>query len=243
MFSIDKLKGSKALALLLDPDKTVIDDSWLEIIREANPDLILLGGSQPFDYHLLDSMVDKLKANLTIPLVGFPGTVDQIHPKYDALLALSVVQSSDANYIFSPLFKAAKIIDELNLSTYYTPYLIIGSSGETAVEKALENKISIIDNETVLKSYLLGLKILNPICLYLEAGSGSKYVINSEYVKQTRNLLLDTYLFAGGGVRNIKQAEEIWTSGADCLVVGNWVEDCPSALINLANSRNILNGR
>jgi geranylgeranylglyceryl phosphate synthase family protein len=241
MFDFDYLKGSKALALLLDPDKTVIDSSWVKIIQEAKPDLILIGGSQPFAYSLLDSMVNILKENLSVPIIGFPGAVNQIHPKYDALLALSVVQSSDPKFILAPIFQVADLVEELSISSFFTPYIILGTTGHTAVEKVLDKKIISLSDAEIVKSYMLGLKIINPACVYLEAGSGSSQILSSNYVKLASEILIPSYLFAGGGVRSIHDAMELWRAGADCLVVGNWIEESPHALHELARARDHVN--
>jgi len=238
MFDFDSLKRSKALALLLDPDKTVIDDAWLAIIKEANPDLILIGGSQPFSAERLDDMVKKLKANLSIPLIGFPGDITQIHKDLDGLLALSVVQSVDAQFVLFPLFQVASLVRKLSLPTFYTPYLILGTDGQTAVELALKNKLKRIHEPDIFENFIDGLNILNPPCVYLEAGSGSTQVLNSEFVRIARRGLKRPYLLAGGGIRFIEQAEGLWQAGADCIVVGNWIEQSPKSLLELSAARN-----
>ena len=242
MLGFDSQKKSKSIALLLDPDKTRIDLDWIKVINIASPDLILIGGSQPFPVALLDDMVTCLKENCQVPILGFPGDVSQVHPSQDGLLALSVLQSSDPRFILSPLFQIAKFIDQHKIPTYFTPYLILGSSGQTSVEKVLKDKLTPIENIDSLASYLLGLKVLNPPCIYLEAGSGAENIINLNYVAWTKNKLPSSYLFAGGGVRELAQLHELWSAGADCVVVGNWIENDKHALIDICIERNKING-
>jgi putative glycerol-1-phosphate prenyltransferase len=241
MFDFDYLYRSKALALLLDPDKVIIDQNWIDVIIEASPDLILIGGSQPFPFEKLANMVEILKQEVDIPLIGFPGDISQIHIKLDALLALSVVQSTNTKYVLSPLFQVSEFVVKNHLTTFFTPYLILGQTGETAVEKILNDKMNQIKDIKSLESYLYGLQIINPRIVYLEAGSGSADILDSNFVTRTKEILSSSYLFAGGGVRSIEQALTLWEAGADCVVVGNWIEDSKSALKELGTIRNEVN--
>ena len=43
MFDFDYLKKSKSIALLIDPDETRINTDWINLIKIASPDLILMG--------------------------------------------------------------------------------------------------------------------------------------------------------------------------------------------------------
>jgi putative glycerol-1-phosphate prenyltransferase len=242
MFDFDYLKKSKSIALLIDPDETRINTDWINLINTTSPDLILIGGSQPFPIAILDEMVTCLKANCQIPLLAFPGDINQVNPMMDGLLALSVVQSFDARFILSPLFHISKFIDKKKISTFFTPYLILGGSGLTSVEKVLEDKINLIDQIDTLEDYLLGLKVLSPACIYLEAGSGSEKILNLDYVARAKNILPSSYIFAGGGVRKLTQLHELWTAGADCVVVGNWIERDKQALVDICIERNKING-
>jgi len=98
-----------------------------------------------------------------------------------------------------------------------------------------------LSDAEIVKSYMLGLKIIRPACVYLEAGSGSSQVLSSNYVKIASDILIHSYVFTGGGVRSIHHAMELWRAGADCLVVGNWIEESPHALMELARARDFAN--
>jgi len=56
---------------------------WINIINTASPDLIFIGGDQPFTIANLDEMVTYLKANCQIPLLAFPGDINQGNPIMD----------------------------------------------------------------------------------------------------------------------------------------------------------------
>ena len=153
MFSFDNLKSMKTLALLLDPDKVVLDRRWLSAIKQSSPNIILVGGSQPFPFEKLDLMIQSLKAEVDIPIVGFPGDITQIHYDFDALLALSVIQSTDTQFVLDPLIEVAKNLIENNISAFFTPYLLLNGSGTTSVERVLKDKmkkISSLDKSKII---------------------------------------------------------------------------------------------
>ena len=241
MRDFDFTIGSKNLALLLDPDKTTIDNIWIETIIQSRPDFILIGGSQPFKPIKMKTMMDTLKENLSIPLIGFPGDKTQVQSGLDALLALSVIHSTDSHYILDPLFQISEFVLENKIKTFYTPYIVLGLTGETAVEKVLKGKINKISDKQSFEPYLCGLSILNPSVIYLEAGSGSESIIDLEILAKTKSVLKSTFVFSGGGVRSGAQAKAIWSAGADCVVVGNWIEESLLGLLELAEIRNNLN--
>lgn len=241
MKDFDFPHGSKALALLLDPDKTVVDNRWIETIAETKPDMILIGGSQSFEPFKMKKMIDSLKENLPIPLIGFPGDKSQVQVGLDALLALSVIQSTDNRFILDPLFQVSEFVIDNKIKTFYTPYILLGQTGNTAVEIILKDKINSIGNLQSFAPYLYGLSILQPRVVYLEAGSGSSKVIDLEFVSETKSVLSNTFVFTGGGVRSGEQARALWQAGADCVVVGNWIEESHQGLFELAEIRNNLN--
>jgi geranylgeranylglyceryl phosphate synthase family protein len=243
MKDFDFPNGSKTLALLLDPDKAVIDNLWLDAIAKAKPDFILIGGSQPFSPIKMKTMIETLKDHLSIPLIGFPGDKTQVQEGLDALMALSVIQSTDSRYILDPLFQISDFVVKNSITTYYTPYIILGQGGDTAVEIILKDKINSISDIQSFARYLNGLSIIQPKVVYLEAGSGSKSIIDLEFVTKTKSILKNTFLFTGGGIRSKEQAEQLWLAGADCVVVGNWIEQSLDGLLELAEIRNNLNSQ
>jgi len=239
MHSFDSLRKSKAFALLIDPDKTVIDNWWIKAILASRPNFILIGGSQEFPYEKLDKIVITLKANCDIPLLIFPGSKQQIHPKVDGLLALSVLQSRKSKFILEQLIDSSLILSQTRMGVFYTPYLILSTSGNTAVEIALENNFEKIISKRDFEKYIQTIYYLNPPCVYLEAGSGADKSVSSEYIQWTANKL-SSYLFVGGGIDSSQRAIEAWKAGADCIVIGNSVEKNLNFLAEVSSAREFI---
>src|SRR5690606_4684064 len=82
----------KMLAILIDPDTP--DTSLLtEIVKQVNlakADFIFVGGSLLLKDHL-DACIQTIKSLTDIPVVLFPGSANQVSPKADAILFLSLI--------------------------------------------------------------------------------------------------------------------------------------------------------
>ena len=118
-----KAKGATYL-VLLDPDK--ISNSriapFIKHCEKSGVDGFLIGGSLMISGDL-ESFIETVKVETTLPLIIFPGSVNQISPLADAILFLSVISGRNAEHLIgkhvtaSPLIKRAKVEP---ISTGYT---------------------------------------------------------------------------------------------------------------------------
>ncbi len=86
---------------------------------------------------------------------------------------------------------------------------------------------------TALAGEQLGLRFM-----YLDAGSGADFPINSNMIKAIKKVI-KTPLFVGGGIKTQSEMEEAWMSGADIVVVGNAIETNKDLLLNFNVIHNI----
>jgi len=95
-----KAKSYKAFAVLIDPDKLNEQRllSTIDIAVKAKVDFFFVGGSLVVT-DTLDSMVATIKKHCSIPVVLFPGSPDQITPKADALLYLSLISGRNSELL------------------------------------------------------------------------------------------------------------------------------------------------
>ena len=87
-----KKAGKKQLAVLVDPDKADGDDLKRlgELSMKAGVDYFFAGGSLLTTGNIFDC-VKGLKENSDIPVVLFPGSVQQLTADADAVLFLSLI--------------------------------------------------------------------------------------------------------------------------------------------------------
>ena len=218
-------KEEKLLAVLIDPDKMVIENTS-DFIKKVNQSIathIFVGGSTVDDFKT-ELLVLEIKKNTNLPVVLFPGGVSQITENADALLFLSLISGRNSDYLIGKHVEAVSRLREMSLEILPTGYLLIESGKETAVQKVTHTKPlarqkfqHIVD--TAKAGELLGMKLI-----YLEAGSGAKHPVAERIISEVKKEL-QIPLIVGGGIRSKKQLDEAYNSGADLVVIGTAFEE------------------
>ncbi len=225
-----KQQGKKQLAILVDPDKTFGKDlERLTIEAQRHKvDYFFVGGSLITDGDL-SACVRLIKDNCTIPVVLFPGGVDQIDPNADALLFLSLISGRNPELLIGHHVTAAPLLMDRKLEVIPTGYILIESGTVTTVQY-VSNTLPIPANKTeiaaatALAGELLGLKLI-----YAEAGSGAKNPVSIEMIKAIKEHLTIP-LIVGGGIRTPEKVAANFKAGADLIVIGNSLEKNPELL-------------
>jgi putative glycerol-1-phosphate prenyltransferase len=217
-------KGA-AYLILLDPDK-INDDklpSFVRYCEKSNVDGFLVGGSLMMNGDF-KSFIEQVKANTNLPVIIFPGDVNQIYKPADAILYLSVVSGRNPEHLIGKHVLAAPIIKKLKIEPISTGYIIVESGTKTTAEyfsgsaPVPRNKPEIAA-ATALASQYLGMKLI-----YLEAGSGADNSVPNEMVKAVSDYC-DIPVVVGGGIKNPRVAREKVNNGAKIIVTGNFFEN------------------
>ena len=129
-----KKAKKKLLAILIDPDKIEISTIGLvsKKINQSPATHIFIGGST-FIGNQLDEIILKLKSNVSIPIILFPGNLIQISDKADAVLFLTLISGRNPDYLIEHQVNAVPILQKTNLEVISTGYILIESGTETAV--------------------------------------------------------------------------------------------------------------
>lgn len=220
-----KKENRKLLAILLDPDKLVINQ-LLEIcatIKKSPATHIFVGGSS-FEGTHLDQLILELKTQLNLPIVLFPGNLSQISNKADGILFLILLSGRNPDYLIEHQVKAVPILEKTNLDIISTGYILIESGSETAVQRVSKTKPLARNNpyyvaQTAKAGQFIGNKII-----YLEAGSGAKNAVPLEMIQKVSNSI-SIPLIVGGGIRSKKQINDAFDNGADLVVIGTAFEN------------------
>lgn len=233
--------GQKQFAVLVDPDKNYLNKNFIDLINQSKPDYVFVGGSQDFSKERLDTTISELKTKTSIPVVLFPGSQSQLSEAADAVLALSVIQAENNCFVFSHLIECIDEMIQKDLKIYFSPYILGPGSELTSVGKVLKGAFHKIENISTFQRYLKVLSLVKPKVVYIEAGSGSENKISNEWVSTAKKYLSDSYLIIGGGVRKRYDVESFWDEGADCVVVGNYLEQNPVSILEFCECRNNYN--
>ncbi len=218
-----KTANRKLVALLIDPDKAT------NYTNLDGIDLILVGGSFFYDVIYLDELILKLKSKFKIPVIAFPLDQYQFSSNFDGVLLLSLISGRNPEYLISKHVSAFSILHKLRDILLPTGYVLVDGGNVTAVQY-ITNTLPIPSDkpELVAATASVG-EIMGLKSIYLEAGSGALFPINSDVIKNVSSLL-NVPLFVGGGIKSIRQMHDAFQAGADVVVIGTIVETNPEFL-------------
>jgi putative glycerol-1-phosphate prenyltransferase len=218
-------KGEKLLAILLDPDKTGIDEipSISKRIENLNAHFIFVGGSFVAN-GMTSNFVKILKENTKIPIVLFPGDYSQVTNEADALLFLSLLSGRNPEYLIEQQIKAVPFLKNSTLEIIPTGYILIdGGTNSSVLKVSKTTPISQKNIELAVATAVAGMYKGKQL-IYLEAGSGAKTVVNTQLISEVKkNMTIP--LIVGGGIRSKEQLNNAYNAGADLVVIGTAFEE------------------
>ncbi len=236
-----KAKSNKAFAVLIDPDKLNEQSllSTIEIAVKAKVDFFFVGGSLVVT-DTLDTMVATIKKHCSIPVFLFPGSPDQITPKADALLYLSLISGRNSELLIGQHVISAPFVKQSGLEIIPVGYMLIDGGSPTTVSY-ISNTNPIPSNKndiaicTAMAGEMLGLRLI-----YMDAGSGALKAIPTAMIKEVAKHI-QIPLVVGGGITTPDKAKENCLAGADIIVVGNAAEKDPDLITAISNAIHSLN--
>ncbi|OUW79951.1 MAG: geranylgeranylglyceryl/heptaprenylglyceryl phosphate synthase [bacterium TMED217] len=210
--------------ILIDPDKKN-DEKIDQIVESANDndvDAIFVGGSIMMDrfYH---KRIERIKHISDIPVILFPGGVNQVNKYYDAMLFMSLMSGRNPHYLIGEQVIAAPIVNDFGLETIPTGYLLIDGGSPTTVEFISGTKPLPSNRPDIIISHALAAQFMGMQLLYLEAGSGAMNTVPVDVISKVSNET-SLSLVVGGGIRTPKDALEIVNAGASFVVIGSAIE-------------------
>lgn len=217
-------KGA-AYLILIDPDKTREDSlpEFLAHCKESGVDGFLIGGSLLLHTNLNDYL-KLIKENTDLPVIIFPGGVEQISPYADALLYISLISGRNPDHLIGKHVAGAPIIKKIGIETLSTGYMLIDSGKPTTAEYMSGSKPIPRNKPEIAASTGLAAEYMGMQFLYLEAGSGADKPVPNEMVKMVSSVC-NLPVIVGGGLRDPETIKEKVAAGAKIIVTGNYFED------------------
>lgn len=229
-------KRGACYVILIDPDNKN-DDSILSQVEMANRsevDAIFVGGSLMMDWKSNDR-VKKIKQIANIPVILFPGGVNQITSNYDAMLFLSLLSGRNPHYLIGEQVISAPIVKDIGLEAISTGYILLDGGNVTSVEFMSGTRPIPMDKKDIVASHALAGQYLGMKSIYLEAGSGAKNYIPSDIVELVSNFV-SIPIIVGGGISSPKIAAKLVKAGASIIVTGTAIEKNHSSMIDFASA-------
>jgi len=218
-------KGKKLLAILLDPDKTTSTEipSISKRIESLKANFIFVGGSF-VEKGITDIFVQKLKEHTNIPSVLFPGDYSQVTNNADGLLFLSLLSGRNPEYLIEQQIKAVPFLKNSNIEIIPTGYILIDGGTNSSVLKVSKTTAIPQNNIELAVSTAVAGMYKGKQLIYLEAGSGAKFPVNSKLISEVKKYI-NIPLIVGGGIKTKEQLNAAYNNGADLVVIGTAFEN------------------
>ncbi|SHF86018.1 geranylgeranylglyceryl/heptaprenylglyceryl phosphate synthase [Flavobacterium defluvii] len=220
-----KKKGQKLLAILLDPDKILLENlgRLIEKINQSPATHIFVGGSI-VQNNILEELIAELKQKTNLPVILFPGDPSQISSKADGILFLSLLSGRNPDYLIEYQVQAAPILKKTNLEVISTGYILIESGNETAVARVSKTEPLNRENLDLALATAQAGEMLGNKLIYLEAGSGAKKPVPLEMISLIAQNI-EIPVIVGGGIVDLHGIKNAYNAGADLVVIGTAFEN------------------
>lgn len=214
-------KKGAAFFILVDPDKITIESipELLSKLESADVDAILVGGSLIFDSDF-QNFIKTIKTFSKLPVIIFPGGVEQVSPYADAILFLSIISSRNPENLIGKQVIAAPLIHRINLEPISTGYILVESGKVTTAEFLSNSKPIPRHKPELAAAHALAAEYLGMKLVYLEAGSGAELSVPEEMIFAVSRTC-SIPVIVGGGIRTPELARKKVEAGAKIIVVGN----------------------
>ncbi len=232
-----KEKGRVVLPLL-DPDKVIEDPQYFkDAVTSLCPyaTAYLVGGSTGVSQLETEETVKLIKTTCNKPVIIFPGSPCQVTPSADAILFMSLLNSTNRKYLVDYQLDGALLVYRYKLEAIPTAYIIVGEGGTAGWVG--EAKAIPPNKPELLAMYVLAARYMGFRLVYLEAGSGVKETVPPNMVALAKKLLgEEVILIVGGGIRDAEKATTILRSGADGIVIGTIIEKDIERAVEIARA-------
>ena len=222
--------------VLIDPDKKNDKniDQCVESANQNGADALFVGGSIMMD-SLYQQRVERIKSMAEIPIILFPGGVNQLNNNYDAMLFMSLLSGRNPHYLIGEQVIAAPIVKDYGIETIPTGYLLIDGGSPTTVEFISGTRPIPSNRPDIAVSHALAGQFLGMQLIYLEAGSGALNKVSEEMIKQVSNEI-NIGLIVGGGIRTPEDAKSIVDAGASYVVIGSVLEKSTTLITEFSSA-------
>ena len=221
-----KIKETKDAGyfVLIDPDKWQPDELVKLAVQasEDGADAILVGGSLVLSASF-DELVKKIKYQIEVPLIIFPGSQTQVSKYADAIFFLSLISGRNPTYLIGEQVRAAPAIKAHRIEAISVGYMLIESGSTTSAEVMSNTQPIPRDKPDIAKATAMAAEFMGMKLVYLEAGSGAQRSVSNELISGVKKYV-SIPVIVGGGIRTPEEARQKVAAGASFVVTGNVLE-------------------
>ncbi|HEY4787971.1 MAG TPA: geranylgeranylglyceryl/heptaprenylglyceryl phosphate synthase [Bacteroidales bacterium] len=230
------MNKEKMISLLIDPDNHDNEslENILHISTLANIDFLLVGGS--IVTKSFNEKISIIKKKTSLPVFLFPGNLLQLCDMADGILFLSLLSGRNPELLIGNHVIAAPFIKNSGIEVIPTGYILIDTGTRTSVEY-MSNTRPIPSNKpeiavaTAMAGEMLGHKLI-----YLEGGSGAEQTVCNNLIEEVKKNI-SIPLVVGGGIRTAAQTRQIFSAGADIIVISTVAEESPDMVFEIVKGK------
>lgn len=211
--------------ILIDPDKLSIEntEAFVKHCQKVGVDGFLIGGSLMINGDL-DKSILEVKKHCELPVLIFPGSVNQVSPYADAILFISLISGRNAEHLIGKHVQAAPLLKKYNMEAISTGYMLIESGRTTTAEYISESRPIPRNKPEIAAATALAGEYLGMKMVYLEGGSGADNSVPTEMIAEVKkNIKIP--IIVGGGIKSPNDAMEKVKAGANIIITGNFFEE------------------
>ena len=210
--------------ILIDPDKQSMEDSVKVAVQAEREDAdgIFIGGSL-LTTPMFDELIKQIKEQVQIPVIIFPGGVQQVSQYADAILFMSLISGRNADTLIGQQVLAAPIVKMIGLETIATGYMLIESGKVSSAEFMSNTRPIPRDKTDIAVAHALAAEYLGKKILYLEAGSGALLPVPDKMIHAIAGMC-NLPIIVGGGITTPEIARQKVKVGAGFIVTGTVFE-------------------
>ena len=224
-YLLDRMSEGTLHIALLDPDKQPASKAgeMARHMKEAGTDAIFIGGSTGVTTQNLSETAKAIKEASGLPAILFPGNGEAISADIDALLFMSLMNSTDLGWVNRAQVQAAPYIRKLSIETIPMGYIVV----EPGMKVGEVGKAALVRRDDIkgAVAYATACEMFGMDLAYLEAGSGAGQPVPPEMISAVKESI-SIPLVVGGGIRTPEAAQAAREAGADIIVTGTLIEQC-----------------
>ncbi len=226
-----RLRGRKALAVLLDPDdfEPVRLRRLLQLTQQYPVDFFLVGGSLVLTEYQA-ALIALLKAEAPqVPVLLFPSHALHVDAAADGILLLSLISGRNPDFLIGQHVVAAPRLRESGLQLLPTGYMLVDSGRPTTASYMSGTAPLPYDKPSIAAATAMAGEQLGLRLMYLDGGSGAQQPVSAAMISAVR-WAVDVPIIVGGGLNTGEKIYTAFAAGADMVVIGNHLERDPDFL-------------
>ncbi len=221
-------KGAMIFSLIDPVDYPSSDDAvkTAKEVAEGGVDIILLGGSMGAQGSLLDGTAKRIKEEIDIPLILFPGNIATITKHADAIYFMSLLNARNPYWITQSQMLSAPIIREVSIEPLPIGYIVVhpgGTAGWVGDVNFVPREKPKIAAALALAGQYLGNRFI-----VTDTGSNPRLQgfgpVPLDMVRAVKSII-DVPYIVSGGILTAKDLKDAYSAGADIVHIGTAFED------------------